>query len=128
MLPLCQAEGIAVIPWSPLARGRLTRAWDDSSARLETDEFGKGLYKNTADADRRVVERVAEIAAERNVPSAQIALAWVLHKSAITAPIIGATKTAHLDDAVAALSIKLDATEIQRLEAPYVAHDVVGFS
>ncbi len=128
MLPLCQAEGIAVIPWSPLARGRLTRAWDDSSARLETDEFGKGLYKNTAEADRRVVERVAEIALERNVPPAQIALAWVLHQSVITAPIIGATKTAHLDDAVAALSLKLSVDEIHRLEAPYVAHAVVGFS
>ncbi len=128
MLPLCQAEGIAVIPWSPLARGRLTRPWDDGSARLDTDEFGKGLYKNTADADRRVVERVAEIAAERNVPPAQIALAWVLQKSVITAPIIGATKTAHLDDAVAALSIKLSADEVQRLEAPYISHAVVGFS
>ena len=128
MLPLCQAEGIAVIPWSPLARGRFTRAWDDSSARLETDEFGKGLYKNTAEADRRVVERVAEIALERNVPPAQIALAWVLHQSVITAPIIGATKTAHLDDAVAALSLKLSADEIHRLEAPFGAHAVVGFS
>jgi aryl-alcohol dehydrogenase-like predicted oxidoreductase len=128
MLPLCRAEGIAVIPWSPLARGRLTRAWDDSSARVETDEFGKGLYKNTAEADRRVVERVAEIARERNVPPAQIALAWVLHQSVITAPIIGATKTAHLDDAVAALSLKLSVDEIQRLEAPYVPHAVVGFS
>lgn len=128
MLPLCQAEGIAVIPWSPLARGRLTRAWDDRSARVETDEFGKGLYQHTADADRRVVERVAEIAAERNVPPAQIALAWVLQKSVITAPIIGATKTAHLDDAVAALSITLNADEIARLEAPYIAHAVVGFS
>ena len=128
MLPLCHAEGIAVIPWSPLARGRLTRPWDDGSARLDTDEFGKGLYKNTADADRRVVERVAEIAAERGVPPAQIALAWVLQKSAVTAPIIGATKTAHLDDAVAALSIKLSIEEIQRLEAPYVPHAVVGFS
>ena len=128
MLPLCRAEGIAVIPWSPMARGRLTRAWDDSSARLETDEFGKGLYKNTADADRKVVERVAEIAGERDVPPAQIALAWVLHQSAITAPIIGATKPAHLDDAVAALSLRLSADEISRLEAPYVPHAVVGFS
>ena len=128
MLPLCQAEGIAVIPWSPLARGRLTRAWDDSSARVETDEFGKGLYRHTAEADRRVVERVAEIAAERSVPPAQIALAWVLHQSAITAPIIGATKTAHLDDAVAALSLKLTTDEVARLEAPYIPHAVVGFS
>ena len=128
MLPLCRAEGIAVIPWSPMARGRLTRPWDDSSARLETDEFGKGLYKNTADADRKVVERVAEIAHERDVPPAQIALAWVLHQSVITAPIIGATKPAHLDDAVAALSLRLSAAEIARLEEPYRPHAVVGFS
>ena len=128
MLPLCQAEGIAVIPWSPMARGRLTRPWDDSSARLETDEFGKGLYAQTAQADRKIVERVAAIAAERNVPPAQIALAWVLQKSAVTAPIIGATKVTHLDDAVAALSIKLSAEEIHRLEEPYVPHAVVGFS
>lgn len=128
MLPLCRDEGIAVIPWSPMARGRLTRDWDETSARVETDEFGKGLYRNTADADRRVVERVAEIARERNVPRAQIALAWVLQKSPVTAPIIGATKPAHLDDAVAALSIKLDNEEIKRLEEPYVPHAVVGFS
>ena len=128
MLPLCAAEGIAVIPWSPMARGRLTRDWDATSARVETDEFGRGLYQNTDAADRKVVERVAEIATERGVPRAQVALAWVLQKSVITAPIIGATKMAHLDDAVAALSLQLDAEEIRRLEAPYVPHAVVGFS
>ena len=128
MLPLCAAEGIAVIPWSPMARGRLTRPWDDTSARLETDEFGKGLYRQTVEADRKVVERVAEIASERQVPTAQIALAWVLQKSVVTSPIIGATKVAHLDDAVAALSIKLTSDEIRRLEEPYVPHAVVGFS
>ena len=128
MLPLCAAEGIAVIPWSPMARGRLTRDWDATSARVETDEFGRGLYQNTDAADRKVVERVAEIAAERGVPRAQVALAWVLQKSVITAPIIGATKMTHLDDAVAALSLQLDADEIRRLEEPYVPHAVVGFS
>ncbi len=126
MLPLCRAEGIAVIPWSPLARGRLTRDWDEHSARTETDEFGKGLYINTANEDRKVVERVAEIAKERGVPRAQIALAWVLQKSPVTAPIVGATKMQHLDDAVAALSIKLTVEEIERLEEPYVPHAVVG--
>jgi aryl-alcohol dehydrogenase-like predicted oxidoreductase len=128
MLPLCKAEGIAVIPWSPMARGRLTRDWDESSARLETDEFGKGLYKNTGDADRKVVERVAEIARERNVPRAQVALAWVLQKSPVTAPIVGATRTEHLDDAVAALALKLTPEEVRRLEEPYVPHAVVGFA
>lgn len=128
MLPLCQAEGIAVIPWSPMARGRLTRDWEASSARLETDEFGKGLYVNTEDADRKVVDRVAEIAQRRGVPRAQIALAWVLQKSVVTAPIVGATQPVHLDDAVAALSIELSADEIKRLEEPYLPHAVVGFS
>jgi 1-deoxyxylulose-5-phosphate synthase len=128
MLPLCRDAGIAVIPWSPLARGRLTRDWDSSSARAETDEFGRGLYKATSDADRRVVERVAEIARERNVPRAQVALAWVLHKPGITAPIVGATKLSHLEDAIAALSLELSEDEIRRLEEPYVPHAVVGFS
>lgn len=101
MLPLCKAEGIGVIPWSPLARGRLTRDWNEQSSRSQTDEIGKSLYtRTTEDADRRVVEAVAKIAQERNIPRAQIALAWVLSKSEITAPIVGATKLQHLDDAV----------------------------
>jgi len=128
MLPLCQAEGIGVIPWSPLARGRLTRDWDAQSARAETDEFGRGLYAKTADADRKVVEALSAVAAARGVPRAQVALAWVLQKSAITAPIIGATKLGQLDDAVAALALKLTPEEIAALEAPYVPHAVVGFS
>lgn len=128
MLPLCSDQGIAVMPWSPMARGRLTRDWDDSSARLESDEFGRGLYKNTGDADRKVVERVAEIARERNLPRAQIALAWVLQKSMVSSPIIGATKLEHLTDAVGALSVRLSADEVRRLEEPYVPHAVVGFS
>jgi len=128
MLPLCQAEGIGVIPWSPLARGRLTRDWDAASARAETDEFGRGLYARTADADRKVVEALTAVAAARGVPRAQVALAWVLQKPVITAPIIGATKLSQLDDAVAALALTLDPDEIAALEAPYVPHAVVGFS
>jgi aryl-alcohol dehydrogenase-like predicted oxidoreductase len=129
MLPLCKAEGIGVIPWSPLARGRLTRDWSTPSDRSQTDEFGKGLYtRTTEDADRQVAEAVAAVAEERAVPKAQIALAWVLSKSEITAPIIGATKLQHLDDAVAALTIRLTAAEVQALEINYVPHSVAGFS
>jgi len=127
MLPLCREEGIGLIPWSPLARGRLTRDWDETSARSETDEFGKSLYAKTADADRRVVECVAEIARKRGVARAQVALAWVLQKSPVTAPIVGATKMHHLDDAVATLSVQLTADEMTALEAPYVPHPVLGF-
>jgi 1-deoxyxylulose-5-phosphate synthase len=126
MLPLCKADGIGVIPWSPLARGRLTRDWDEQSDRSATDEFGKTLYAKTADADRKVVERVAEIAVKRGVPPAQIALAWVLQKEPVTAPIVGATKPHHLDDAVAALSVKLTPDEVSRLEEPYVPHPIMG--
>ncbi|UXN60197.1 aldo/keto reductase [Phyllobacterium zundukense] len=125
MLPLCKAEGIAVIPWSPLARGRLTRDWDETSARSETDEFGKTLYAGTEDADRKVVSAVAKIAEQRKLPRAQIALAWVLTK--VTSPIVGATKASHLDDAVASLQIKLSDDEIAALEAPYIPHRVMGF-
>lgn len=127
MLPLCREEGIGVIPWSPLARGRLTRDWDEGSARAETDDFGKTLYAATADADRKVVEAVAKVAKARGIPRAQVALAWVLAKPGITAPIIGASKMGHLDDAVAALSVTLTAEEIGVLEGAYVPHAVVGF-
>lgn len=127
MLPLCREEGIGVIPWSPLARGRLTRDWEEGSARAETDDFGKTLYAATADADRKVVEAVAKVAKARGIPRAQVALAWVLQKPGITAPIIGASKMSHLDDAVAALSVKLTAEEIATMEAAYVPHAVVGF-
>lgn len=128
MLPLCAAEGIGVIPWSPLARGRLTRDWDESSSRQQTDKFGLTLYKNVDDADRKVVERVAEIAARRGIPRAQVALAWLIQKPVITAPIIGASKPHHLTDAVAALSVDLSKEEIAALEEPYVPHAVAGFS
>jgi aryl-alcohol dehydrogenase-like predicted oxidoreductase len=127
MLPLCVSEGIAVIPWSPLARGRLTRDWDDATARSETDEFGKGLYTKSAEADRKVVDGVARLATKKGIPRAQVALAWVLSKSSVTAPIIGATKLQHLEDAVAALTVKLSLEEIATLEEPYVPHAVVGF-
>ena len=126
MLPLCRAEGVAVMPWSPMARGRLTRDWDQGSARSETDAFGRSLYAKTADADRKVVEAVAAVAAARGVPRAQVALAWVLQKPGITSPIVGATKLEHLDDAVAAMSLQLSPEEIAALEAPYVPHAVVG--
>ena len=128
MLPLCRAEGIGVIPWSPLARGRLTRDWDASSARSETDEFGRTLYARTGEADRKVVEAVRSVAERRGVPRAQVALAWVLRQSGVTAPIVGATKLQHLEDAVAALKLELSADDVQALEAPYVAHGVVGHS
>jgi aryl-alcohol dehydrogenase-like predicted oxidoreductase len=128
MLPLCAAEEIGVIPWSPLARGRLTREWDAKTERSQTDEFGKTLYAHTVEADRKVVETVAAIAADRGVPRAQVALAWVLAKSEVPAPIVGASKTAHLDDAVAALELGLTEQEIARLEEPYVPHAVVGFA
>lgn len=128
MLPLCQQEGIGVIPWSPLARGRLTRDWDDQSARSETDEFGKTLYAQSADADRKIAEEVKKLAEGRGLSRAQIALAWLLGKSAITAPIIGATKLHHLTDAVAAVDVTLTPEEIRQLEAPYVPHAVAGFA
>ena len=126
MMPLCADRGIGVIPWSPLARGKLTRPWDASTERSESDEFGKSLY-GQLESDRAVVESVAKVAGDRGVPPAQVALAWVLHKPAVTAPIIGATKMHHLDDAVAAVDLRLSSEEISRLEEPYVPHPVVGF-
>jgi aryl-alcohol dehydrogenase-like predicted oxidoreductase len=129
MLPLCQAEGIGVIPWSPLARGRLTRAWDErnSTPRAQTDEYGKSLYSHAEESDRTVVDRVGEVAQRRGVPRAQIALAWLLSKPVVTAPIIGATKPEHLTDAVASLGIRLSAEEVAYLEESYVPHTVAGF-
>jgi aryl-alcohol dehydrogenase-like predicted oxidoreductase len=130
MLGLCAAEGVGVIPWSPLARGRLARPWEekDSTGRAATDEFGKTIYAGTEEADRAVVDRVGEVASARSVPRAQIALAWLLGRPAVTAPIIGATRPQHLEDAVRALSIKLAPEETARLEEPYVPHPVLGFS
>jgi aryl-alcohol dehydrogenase-like predicted oxidoreductase len=127
MLPFCAEEGVAVIPWSPLARGRLTRAWEETSERQNTDEFGKTLYRQAEETDRRIVEAVGTVAQARGVPRAQVALAWVAQKHPVTAPIIGASKPQHLTDAVAALSLGLTAEEIATLEAPYLPHQVEGF-
>jgi aryl-alcohol dehydrogenase-like predicted oxidoreductase len=127
MLPLCRAEGIGVTPYSPLASGRLTRDWSaERTFRSETDEIAKGKYDATADADRRVAERVADVAAQRGVPRAHVALAWLLQKQPVTAPIVGATTIGHLDDAVGALAVTLTQDEVASLEAPYVPHPIVG--
>jgi len=126
MLPLCRAEGIAVIPWSPLARGRLARDWDAASARSETDAFGRTLYAKSTDADRKVADALAAVAPRLGRPRAQVALAWVLAKGEVAAPIIGATRLEQLDDAVAALTLALAPEDIAELEAPYVPHPVLG--
>jgi aryl-alcohol dehydrogenase-like predicted oxidoreductase len=128
MLPLCKAEGIGVIPWSPLARGRLARPWESTTNRSEQDVFGRKIYSNTSDADRAIVDKVAAIAAQRGVTMAQVALAWVLQKSEVTAPIVGATKPEHLVDALASLELKLTAAEVDELQAPYIPHAVAGFA
>ena len=125
MLGLCADQGIGVIPWSPLARGRLTRDWNEATERSETDAFGKTLY---VPQDQEIVEAVSRIAAARGISRAQVSLAWMLSKPTISSPIIGASKIGHLEDAVAAVSLKLDASEIQELEAPYVPHRIAGFS
>jgi len=124
MLPLCRDQGVGVIPWSPLARGKLTRDWDDTTARSETDEFGANLYLDT---DREIVDQVAAVAEARGVTRAQVALAWVLGRPGVDAPIIGATKPHHIDDAVAALDVELTADEVAAMEAPYAPRAPVGF-
>ena len=127
MLPLCRDQGIGVIPYSPLASGRLTRDWSaETTLRSETDQIAKGKYDATADTDRQVVERVAELAEQHGVPRVHIALAWLLQKPPVTAPIIGATKIEHLDAAVGALAVHLTQDEVASLEAPYVPHPIVG--
>ena len=127
MLPLCRDEKIGVIPWSPMARGRLTRDWNGRTDRTETDEFGKTLYKSDAEAEKAIVDAVGEIAVARDVSRAQIALAWVRQKAEVTAPIFGATKMQHLEDAVASLEIELSGDELAALEAPYRPRAVAGF-
>jgi aryl-alcohol dehydrogenase-like predicted oxidoreductase len=127
MLPLCAAEGIGVIPWSPQARGTLTRDSNYTSIRTETDEAFGRLFAKTEGADRKVVDRVAQVAAARGIPRAQVALAWLLAKPVITAPIVGATKLQHLDDALASVHVRLSEDEMALLEEPYVPHAVVGF-
>ena len=126
MLPLCRAEGIGVIPWSPLARGRLTRDWNEHTYREETDEAGRKFYAGVAEADKAVVDAVGQVAAARGVPRAQVGLAWLLQQPGITSPIIGASRDGHLEDAVAALSLNLTPEECASLEAPYIPHPVAG--
>jgi len=128
MMPLCADAGIGVLPWSPLARGRLTREWDAKTPRTESDEYGGKLYASAIDSDRRIVGAVAAVAAARGVPKAQVALAWVAQHAVVTAPIIGASKPHHLEDAVAALSLDLTASEMKQLETPYVPRTVAGHS
>jgi aryl-alcohol dehydrogenase-like predicted oxidoreductase len=125
MHPYCADTGVGVIPWSPLARGKLTRDWDDTTARSETDQFGRTLYGQ--EGDRRIVDAVGRVAAGRGVPRAQVALAWVLGQPAVTAPIIGATKPQHLEDAIAAADLELTEDELEALEADYVPHAPSGF-
>ena len=127
MMPLCKEEGIGVTPYSPLASGRLTRDWSVTTLRSETDQIQKAKYDSTASADRLVVERVAALAKKYCVSRSQIALAWLLQKEPVTAPIIGATKISHLEDSVAALSITLTPEEVAYLEEPYVPHPISGF-
>jgi aryl-alcohol dehydrogenase-like predicted oxidoreductase len=130
MIPQCVDQGVAVLPWSPLARGLLagnrTREGERLTTRARTDSFGDSLYRPELDFD--VVDRVGEVAAARGVPAAQVALAWLLHKPGVTAPIVGATKLEHLEAAVAAEQLALDAAEIERLEEPYVPHAISGHS
>ncbi|GAA2568635.1 aldo/keto reductase [Streptomyces roseoviolaceus] len=123
MLPLCADQGVGVLPWSPLARGRLTRDWDTTTERSATDTFGSNLYQ---EGDRTIVEAVTRIAADRDVPRAQVALAWLLHQSTVTAPIVGASKPRHLEDAVAAVDLHLSDKELEELERPYTAHPIAG--
>ena len=127
MLPLCRAEKIGVIPYSPLAAGRLTRDWTaESTLRSETDQIARAKYDSTADADRLIVERVAEIAARYGATRTHIALAWLLQKEPVAAPIIGATKISHLEDALGALSIMLTSEDVAYLEEPYIPHRIIG--
>jgi aryl-alcohol dehydrogenase-like predicted oxidoreductase len=130
MMPLCRSEGIGVLPWSPLARGRLARPWQDApgTERAGNDPYGETLYAATAAADRQVVERVGRVAEARGLPRSQVALAWLLSRPGVTAPIVGATRPGHLEDAVAALSVTLTPEEIRSLEEPYLPHAVAGHS
>lgn len=125
MLPFCKDDGVGVMPYLPFAAGRLTRDWNEQTSRSENDPVAKALFTKTEESDRKVAERVAEVAANRGIPRAQIALAWLLQKEEVTAPIIGATKISHLEDAVAALSVKLTSEEIKSLEELYVPHPLV---
>ena len=126
MMPLCAEEKIAVTPYSPLASGRLARDFSETTQRLETDPIAKRKYDATADSDKMVIERVVEMAEKYGVPMAHISLAWMLHKKPVVAPVIGATKIPHLENAVAAVDVKLEMDDIAYLEEPYVPHPLVG--
>ena len=129
MLPLCEEEGIGVIPWSPLARGRLARAWQSASSsnRTSTDETARNLYTRFEDSDKSIVERVGVIAKARNISYARVSLAWLLQQPLVTSPIIGATKIEHLEDAVATLQVHLNNEELEALTAEYIPHPIVGY-
>ncbi|WP_367597456.1 aldo/keto reductase [Pseudomonas fulva] len=127
MIPLCLDQGVGLMPWSPMARGRLTRPNGQQTERTRTDLSGQSFFENTEEQDGRVIDVVEQIALERDVPMAQVALAWVLGKQGVSSPIVGASKPAHLDDALAAIDLHLTAEETARLEAPYVPHAVTGF-
>jgi len=129
MIGFCRSENIAILPWSPLARGRLTRPWkSEQTKRAETDVFGNAMYAKTEAADEQVVDALGKVAEHRGISRAQVAMAWLLAKPGVTAPIVGATKPHHLEDAVAALGVHLSKEEITALEAPYIPHPVLGFS
>ncbi|MFD8255878.1 aldo/keto reductase [Streptomyces werraensis] len=123
MLPLCADQGVGVLPWSPLARGRLTRDWDVTTERSATDQFGSTLYQ---EGDRAIVEAVARVAEARGVPRAQVALAWLLHQDTVTAPVVGAAKPSHIEDAVAAVDLTLTDKELEELAEPYTPHPIAG--
>ncbi|WP_433464712.1 aldo/keto reductase [Spirillospora sp. CA-128828] len=129
MIPLCADQGVGLIPWSPLARGMLAgnreRGGERKTSRSQNDAYGDSLY---VESDFDVVDAVREVASERGVPAAQVALAWLLANPAVTAPIVGATKLTHIDDAIAAVSLRLDEKEIERMQAPYRPHPVIGHS
>jgi aryl-alcohol dehydrogenase-like predicted oxidoreductase len=129
MMGLCRSENTAVLPWSPLARGRLTRPWQSqTTSRVESDVFGNNMYSKTEEADRKVVDALSQLAEQRGAPLAQLSMAWLLSRPGVTSPIVGATKPHHLEDAVAALRLKLTTEEIAALEAPYIPHPILGFS
>ena len=127
MHPFCLDSGVGVLPWSPLARGKLTRDWDEKTARTATDAFGATLYRREEESNRAIVEAVARVAEARGVSRAQIALAWVAQQSAVTAPIVGATRAGHIEDAVAAVSIHLEPAELEALTSVYTPREPEGF-
>ena len=128
MIPQCIDMGVAVLPWSPLARGMLARPYDTKTERSTTDEFSKYLFARTAESDRAIVDALQQVAADLGKPMAQVAMAWLLSRPGITAPIVGVTRLAQLSDAVAAIDLSLDAETIAKLESPYVPREVVGLA